>query len=411
MSRHEAFAGPRKACACEGSRHALPTAPAFGISIASWVTVMAALGQDGAGEAAAVCDQVDRFARRALEGLVRHPERPAHPDQMERLLDEARELGVLTEGTDEGAGVWDDSLGVAVSTQVLRRLAASNAGFALAVHRASLGRWIVGRIGVRPRGRGGACVQGRFGLGRLSLARALAGAALEEDDRIVLLDCYGVHAERLLTTDVGLAWVVTPVFDLAQGGLAWRVWSRESLSILVRANAHGFDELATFAFRPKGDAQPLASVADKGVLAAALGRETLGLMAIGLGAAEHGHAMARAYAAARTQGGRPIEHHAAVQLLLASSRSAITTVEALLQAAAQRSVGRTSLGFVIAARTEAHPLLCRASNDDLQVFGGSGYMRDTGAEKIVRDQNHLRAMSGSPLELALFSSEWERLGA
>jgi hypothetical protein len=35
-------------------------------------------------------------------------------------------------------------------------------------------------------------------------------------------------------------------------------------------------------------------------------------------------------------------------------------------------------------------------------------MRDTGLEKIVRDQNHLRVVCGSPPELALFVAEWER---
>ncbi|MBN1852596.1 MAG: hypothetical protein JW829_07720 [Pirellulales bacterium] len=54
-----------------------------------------------------------------------------------------------------------------------------------------------------------------------------------------------------------------------------------------------------------------------------------------------------------------------------------------------------------------HPLLCAAANDAMQVFGGSGYTREIGLEKIVRDCNHLRLICGTPDELLLFLSEWE----
>jgi acyl-CoA dehydrogenase len=375
-----------------------------------------AAAYDGATEAAAVLEQVNRFALQAVDVRARRPEWPMEASQMAALLDEARTLGVLRQGADEGLGVWETASGVALSTQVLRRLARSNAGCALAVHRASLGQWVVARLGAKtPAGRGVAAVQGRFGLGRVSLARRLAGAALDDDDRAMLADCYGPHEERLLTSDAGFAWVVALVADPQGERLSWAIWPREALSIRVLPHAHGFDELATMAVRPgaPGDGAALSpasdAASDTAPLAEALCLEALGLMAIGLGAAEHGHAMARAYASARSQGGRPIEGHPAVQLLLASSRTATTTVEALIDAAARRPIGSEGLGRILAARAEAHPLLCRASNDDLQVFGGSGYMRDTGAEKIVRDQNHLRVTCGSPPELSLFVAEWERL--
>jgi acyl-CoA dehydrogenase len=371
-----------------------------------------AAGFDGASEAATILGQVDRFARQAVDVEARRPEAPMPAARMAALLDDARALGVLAEGGDEGLGVWENVSGVALSAQVLRRLARSNAGVALAVHRASLAQWVARRLGAKVAGRGAAAVQGRFGLGRVSLARWLAGSPLDEDDRAVLADCYGAREERLLTVDAGVAWVVAPVADREGRQLSWALWPREELEVRVLPHAHGFDELATLAFRPHGDAAgrvPDGAPPDAEPLAEALCLEALGLMAIGLGAAEHGHAMAKSYASARNQGGRPIEGHPAVQLLLASSRSATTTVEALVEASARRPVGSSGLGAIFAARAEAHPLLCRASNDDLQVFGGSGYMRDTGAEKIVRDQNHLRVTCGSPPELSLFVAEWERL--
>ena len=373
-----------------------------------------AAAHDRATEAATILGQVDRFARHALDVCVCRPESPMHPTQMAALLDEARAIGVLAEGADDGLGVWEPACGVLLSTQVLRRLARSNAGFALAVHQESLARWIVRRLGARAAGRGTAALQGRFGLGRTSLARLLAGGPLDDDDRALLADVYGLHEERLHTSDVGFAWIVAPVVDLLGQRISWRIWPREALSVRVLPYAHGFDELATVAFRPRDEydgvvANDTTSGAE--LLAEAMCFESLALMAVGLGAAEHGHAMARTYASARNQGGRLIEEHPAVQLLLASSRSAITTVEALIDAAAGHPIGTSGLGAILTARAEAHPLLCRASNDDMQVFGGSGYMRDTGAEKIVRDQNHLRVNCGSPPELSLFVAEWERLHA
>jgi alkylation response protein AidB-like acyl-CoA dehydrogenase len=42
----------------------------------------------------------------------------------------------------------------------------------------------------------------------------------------------------------------------------------------------------------------------------------------------------------------------------------------------------------------------------LQVHGGSGYMRDTGAEKIVRDQNMLKLQIGGTRDAHLFVAAW-----
>ena len=58
--------------------------------------------------------------------------------------------------------------------------------------------------------------------------------------------------------------------------------------------------------------------------------------------------------------------------------------------------------------SQVHNLLCAAANDALQVFGGLGYLPETGLEKIVRDNNHLRLLCGTSRELMLFLAEWER---
>jgi alkylation response protein AidB-like acyl-CoA dehydrogenase len=110
------------------------------------------------------------------------------------------------------------------------------------------------------------------------------------------------------------------------------------------------------------------------------------------------------------QGGKPIKQHVAVQQMLADCRSTVETVELLLQSLAGLALTRENLGKVFNVRAQAHNLLCTAANHVLQVFGGSGYVRETGLEKIVRDNNHLRLLCGSPSELLLFLSEWEAHG-
>ena len=85
---------------------------------------------------------------------------------------------------------------------------------------------------------------------------------------------------------------------------------------------------------------------------------------------------------------------------LASSRASLASLSA-------HALGPRVLPAVLAARALLQPTLCDAANAALQVFGGLGYMRDNGLEKVVRDVNCLRAFGGSPLELRLAVAGWE----
>ncbi len=366
---------------------------------------------------AAVLSEVDRFAARAVEPKVARPEAPLGEGELAALLEEARAVGILASHEESGLGVWEDAMdgdGPRRSVLVLARLARGNAGFALAAHRAGAGRWLAARLGLEPEAGTLVAVQGRFGLGRVALARHLAGAPLDEDDRAILDDAYGAGSERLFTADGRFTRILAPVIDGA-GGIAWASWPRDALEVRIHPRAHGLDELTTFSFRLRPGAAPGLVAADGALARASLGEalalESFALVAIALGAAERAHGLARRYAAIRRQGGRLIDSHPAVQLLLASSRGAIAGVAAQLESLARRPLALSELAAILALRAEAHPLLCRGGNDALQVLGGTGYMRDMGMEKVVRDLNHLRATCGTPAELGLFVAEWERLHA
>jgi alkylation response protein AidB-like acyl-CoA dehydrogenase len=94
--------------------------------------------------------------------------------------------------------------------------------------------------------------------------------------------------------------------------------------------------------------------------------------------------------------------------MLADMRASLRTVDAGLRLAADRPLGLDRTADIALVRLAAHPALSRAANHAVQVFGGLGYMRDTGAEAVVRDCMQLRLMNGTPTELSLFVAAWER---
>jgi len=364
---------------------------------------------DPSSELSAILTEVDRFVVGAIEPAVARPESPIGREAFAALLAEARAFGVVAGADTGGAGLWEEPGAPTRSVRVLTRVARANAGVALAVHLESLAQWLTRRLRLRVAGVGIAAVQGRFGLGRGALARLVTGAALDEADTRMLVDTYG-DRPRLLTAPHHFEWLVVPRFD---GGSSVRflVLDRASLVVDEHPHAHGLDELATFSFALRSGAEPVHAIdvaSGASLFAEALGLASVGLLAVALGAAEHAHELARGYARTRRQGGKIIDRHAAVQQLLASSRAAIETVRAQLESASRTAISDAALPRILALRAEGHPLLCRGANDALQVFGGLGYMRDTGVEKLVRDLVHLRTTCGSPPELALVVAEWER---
>ncbi len=364
----------------------------------------------------AIHREVDRFALRSIEPRVARPETPMGPDDLDALIAEARALGIAAGDEPTGLAVWEDAHEggtVLRSVRVLTRMARANAGVAKAVHDTSLARWLARRIGVTaPQGDGFVALYGRFGLGRGSLARHLAGAPLEDDDLAMLRDLYGPASSRIATTVPSFAWVLAPVW-VASDGFDWVLASRDRLDAQARSNAHGFDELLTLSLslRP-GAAIPVGEVSTSRVtFATALELASIGHLAIACGAVQRAYAVARRHAETRRQGGRLIVDHPAVAQLLASQRTALDAVDAMLTACSGDVFARAGLRRAFGARAEAHPMLCRAANDAMQVLGGTGYMRDAGVEKIVRDVNHLRALGGSPPEAALFVAALERVDA
>ncbi len=361
--------------------------------------------------------EVQRFCHKSLQPLVARPERTIDAAQLTRLTNVAADFGLLSDGVEAGAGLWEDTGGagwVRFSSAALRHLAQANAGVAFHFHQLALAGYVRRRLGLDGGLRRVVCLQGCFGLARCSLAKLLKPKPLEAEDREMLRDYFvtrGVPEPKPLLFQAADDWqqLLVPGWD-EQQQFCWSLFTREDLHVTLLPNSHGLHETQTWQWQPTGTL-PRHVAADSdaalAVYAEAFQLNAQALVAIAWGAAQQGYEKAKEYAALRRQGGTPIRHHAAVRQMLARTASVLRTVGLLCDQLAYLPVARDGLGAVLAVRAEAHNLLCEAANESLQALGGAGYTCEAGLEKIVRDCNHLRLLCGTPDELRMFLSEWE----
>lgn len=371
-------------------------------------------------ESAAALATVERFCSRSIAPLFERPERVVSQEGLDQLAAAAREAGIVagSAGEDGGLGLWESPTDVGLrqlSIATLIRIAAVNAGAAFHLHQLALGRHLILRLGLvaqaedevvpyLERGRGAA-----WG----ALARVLGDSPLEPGDDLLLDELFGRREQpAILQAAEGWRAVIAPTFVAANHEIVvrWQLWDRASLEASPRRQSHGLNETTSWLIREVDGASPgvdLEHGEARQVLCEALQIDSVGLIAIGLGAVRAGIRKAREYAKLRVQGGSIIQRHPAVQLMLGRAESNARTVQLLLDALCRLPLSPESLASTLAARANAHPLLCAAANEALQAFGGLGYMQDTGLEKIVRDNNHLRLLHGTPDDLRLFSAQWE----
>jgi len=363
-------------------------------------------------ERATLLGEVERFAVARCGPGVGRPEEPMPASALAALLAEAEELGLCGSALEpSGLGPWETlggDEGAAVSLSILERLAAVDASLAYAVHQRALARAACRRLGIREEGPFAVAPRGRFGLGRDALGALLAGRALETEALALLGDLYAPDAPRILALDPGFAGLLTPALD-AGGHLFFQLHRGDTLTRHDHPHAHGLDALTVATLAPRAAAahdvrDPLLC---RAVLAETLAAEQLGLLALTAGAVAHAASAARHFASERRQGGTRIERHPAVLELLGRAESTLETARHTLGALGALPLGLAAVPRVLRARASLQGPLAEAANASLQVFGGLGYMRDNGLEKIVRDVNSLRALGGSPLELRLATAGWE----
>jgi len=369
-------------------------------------------------ERAALLAQVERFARRSIEPRVERHETPLDPAALLALMDEAESLGLAGSLEDpSGLGPWEGLAegGAPGSTlELLSRIGEADASSAFALHQRALGRSAAAQAGLpaaslTPLEPVSIAAQGVYGLGRDAIARWLHGAPAEAEDAELLADTYESRRPRIVTLEPAFAGLISPEWD--GGAVQWRLDGRATLGAEPRGPAHGLDALETVELRALGAPLARSSLGErrsKEVFAAILGAQQLALVAIAKGSVARGLRLARAYAAERQQGGKKIARHPAVMQLLGGCRAELQLVEALLDRASRIRLDPSGFIAALGTRSRAMPALASAANAALQVFGGIGYMRDAGAERVVRDTNHLRAIGGPLGEIELIVAEWER---
>ena len=360
-------------------------------------------------------DTVQRFAARALADATARPEVPLTQTVARDLLNQLGSMGVLHAGAEPAGGVWDDPqdpLQRVFAVETLRCLAAVAPGFAYQVHLQGLAHGLNRQYQCEA-GDGVVCLDGRVGIGRQALVQALAGQALAAEPLAQLADCWAppvAAAPRLLHALPDWQAVWMPVWQ-PDYGFQWLRFERAAVDVQLHANGHGLDGLSaqTLGLRslPEGGGTEDAT-ASRRHTTGLMALHGLGLLAMATGAAQRAVALATDYSRMRKQGGRAIADHVAVGQLLAQGSNAVWLAQGCLQRLCRLEPNLPMLVDVWRARAQLHPLLCTAASHAMQVFGGVGYMRDNGVERLLRDCNQLRLLAGSPAELTLCCAQWER---
>lgn len=359
-------------------------------------------------------DEVGRFAKERVWVSAERPEHPVSTQCLETLTKEAVELGIISLSTSEdGFGIWDHTDTAETmffNIGGLRHLGRANPGIAFSWHRSGLAHGLAKQLGFTLNQEhllaSTLSIVGHYGLGRYSLARWIKGSVMPPEDQNTLSDwlCRQRHVSPIVAAE-GWQSLIWP--EWCDGQIVWRL-STSAEAVVTRCEAqYGFDELSSYLVQGGAYAQTrsLDAAGSRNIYERLLKAECIGLMAIAVGALERGQTLAVEYAAIRKQGSKRIDHHPAVQFMLGEVEMTLQHAEAVLSMLT-RPLDELDLGVVLSMRARLHESLCQAANHVVQVHGGIGYMRECGAEKIVRDLNMLKLQSGGTREIPLFLAAW-----
>ena len=127
-----------------------------------------------------------------------------------------------------------------------------------------------------------------------------------------------------------------------------------------------------------------------------LDRGRLHIAAVCVGVAERLIADCVAFAAERTQFGKPIAEHQLIQAMIADSKTEALAARALvLETAASKDAGRDVVMESAAAKYFASEMVGRVADRAVQIHGGAGYIADYGIERLYRDVRLFRIYEGT----------------
>ncbi len=375
---------------------------------------------------AAVAAYVDkvmapRFAR---------PEQVLATAECRALLDGLVGLGVLDgpvcAGLDASFKLWGQlpsARARRLSVAYLQSVGRVSAALALQLHQEALGHHLDRLAGLHDAqgshaltSRPLALMVGHQGLGREAVVQHLMGRPLSADHAAVLADNWrwpGAHHPRLVQAlaDWQAVWLCTWQPD---AGWRWHRMAREALVCAPPATGLGLDELCMTAVHARGDEASAQATLSGEVARQAWvdmqGAHALGLLAITQAGVQRAVAMAHDFAHMRQQGGSVIAEHAAVQHLLSQAHGSAVEAASALQNLTQADAPWPGLREAWRVRALHQVRLSQGASAALQVFGATGYMKDTGLERLLRQTHHLRLLGGSPAELGVCVAYWDTCG-
>ncbi|OZI31569.1 acyl-CoA dehydrogenase [Bordetella genomosp. 10] len=120
------------------------------------------------------------------------------------------------------------------------------------------------------------------------------------------------------------------------------------------------------------------------------------IAAVCVGVAERILADALRYAMERRQFGQPIADFQLVQAMLADSKTELYAARCMvLDAARKRDAGENVVTEAAASKLFASEMCGRVADRAVQIFGGAGYVADSGIERFYRDVRLFRIYEGT----------------
>ncbi|MGO4838206.1 acyl-CoA dehydrogenase family protein, partial [Rhizobiaceae sp. 2RAB30] len=127
-----------------------------------------------------------------------------------------------------------------------------------------------------------------------------------------------------------------------------------------------------------------------------LDRGRIGVAAAAIGQARRLLHEGLTYAMERRQFGRAIGEFQLVQAMLADSKAELYAAESMIRDAARRfDAGERVSTEASCCKMFATEMVGRIADRTIQIFGGAGYMEDSGVERFYRDVRVLRIYEGT----------------
>lgn len=318
------------------------------------------------------------------------------PADIVKRMSEFGLMGIPYEAKNGGAG--QDVLSYAIAVEELARVD-GGVGVILSAH-TSLGTWPIAAFGTEAQKKKylvPLCRGEKLGAFGLTETNAGSDAGGTETTAVLQGDHYILNGSKIFITNGGEADTYV-VFAVTTPGIGTRGIS----AFIIEKGWEGFtfgDHYDKMGIRSSATCElifnnvkvPKENLLDeegKGfkIAMATLDGGRIGIAAQALGIAQGAYEAAVEYAKEREQFGRPICQQQAIAFKIADMATKIDAARLLVYRAAEMKQAHVPYGMQSAmAKQYASDIALEVTNDALQIFGGTGYLKGMEVERMYRD--------------------------